>query len=334
MIRVKVEIAVLTSLVTPSFFFFWEALRPSVGKIWAFPVRETTAPVLGSSTKMVGYQGGKVNLGRVLGPLLQQYAEEQGLTHWVEPFFGSGGVTRYLDLPHRTVSDANVDLMALWQALQDGTFRFPPKRDFTKAAWRRLRDSADDRGTPSAKRAFFGWVTTLPVRYFGTYLERRNGLPMREYARRELARLRRLAQVTFRDVRFLSGRSYLEWWPQLRRGGKLVYCDPPYPGTTPYWDVHARSGTRFDHDLFWRTLVRWGRAGNHVFVSTNEPPRHDRSRWLLVWQQHFHRRFRRGKGRHGGQTQSREPQPGTTEHGYSREEYLWLYPGRLVSKRR
>ena len=54
----------------------------------------------------------------------------------------------------------------------------------------------------------------------------------------------------------------------LQPSGALVYCDPPYAGTTGYAGTH---GTAFDTDTFWRTAREWSRH-NVVFVSEYSAP--------------------------------------------------------------
>lgn len=48
--------------------------------------------------------------------------------------------------------------------------------------------------------------------------------------------------------------------------GKLVYCDPPYAGTTAYGAFD-----NFDHDLFWAMMSKWT-ENNTVVVSEYAAP--------------------------------------------------------------
>ena len=50
-------------------------------------------------------------------------------------------------------------------------------------------------------------------------------------------------------------------------GRTVVYCDPPYAGTTSY-----KGAPPFDHALFWRTMNEWHARGAHVFVSEYTAP--------------------------------------------------------------
>ena len=56
--------------------------------------------------------------------------------------------------------------------------------------------------------------------------------------------------------------------------GDVVYCDPPYAGTTGY-----KGTPTFDHDQFWDTCRKWHELGASVFVSEFTAP----NDWRPVW---------------------------------------------------
>lgn len=64
--------------------------------------------------------------------------------------------------------------------------------------------------------------------------------------------------------------SFLDW-PVVP--GVVLYCDPPYLGTTGYI-----TGP-FDHDVFWARMREWAAAGSYVFVSEESAP----SDWDVLW---------------------------------------------------
>lgn len=53
----------------------------------------------------------------------------------------------------------------------------------------------------------------------------------------------------------------------------IVYCDPPYEGTTKY-------ATDFDHNLFWNWARNISKQGHTVFVSEYNAP----NDFECVWQ--------------------------------------------------
>ena len=54
----------------------------------------------------------------------------------------------------------------------------------------------------------------------------------------------------------------------------IIYCDPPYAGTTKYKDY-------FDHDTFWQWVREKSKEGHQVFVSEYNAP----NDFKCVWQQ-------------------------------------------------
>ena len=64
-----------------------------------------------------------------------------------------------------------------------------------------------------------------------------------------------------KDAQFIQG-LFHEHKPE----NMLVYCDPPYEGTTRYG---AFSG--FDHALFWETMRKWSK-NNTVVISEYKAP--------------------------------------------------------------
>lgn len=53
----------------------------------------------------------------------------------------------------------------------------------------------------------------------------------------------------------------------------IIYCDPPYAGTTKYKD-------HFDHDKFWDWCDQQVSKGQKVFVSEYKAP----EGWRCIWQ--------------------------------------------------
>ena len=64
------------------------------------------------------------------------------------------------------------------------------------------------------------------------------------------------------DVKF-EHRLFHEWNPK----NALIYCDPPYQGTTQYGAFDG-----FNHELFWQTMRNWVNNGNTVVVSEYNAP--------------------------------------------------------------
>lgn len=183
---------------------------------------------------------------------------------YVEPFVGAGSVFTVM-APHfarAEAGDVHEDLMLMYRALLDG---WEPPDTVTEDEYRELRDAP-----PSALRAVAGFGCSFGGKWFGGYArDRKGGRSHPAEAQRSLLRravvLRTLPAVSFHH------RTYDAWdiGP-----GDVVYCDPPYTGTTGY-----RGTPTFDHAQFWDTCRKWHELGASVFVSEFTAP----DDWRAVW---------------------------------------------------
>lgn len=73
-----------------------------------------------------------------------------------------------------------------------------------------------------------------------------------------------------KDVVFHSG----NYWELSIPEKSIIYCDPPYKGTTKYKDD-------FDHDSFWKWCEEMSKMGHKVFVSEYNAPEN----WECIWEQ-------------------------------------------------
>lgn len=117
-----------------------------------------------------------------------------------------------------------------------------------------------------ALTAFVGFGCSFGAKWFGGYA--RNGKDDNYALRARNGLLRKMASM--QGVGFVF-KNYVEWNPP----GMLIYCGPPYKGTTGYNGVGA-----FDHDLFWSTMREWSKS-NSVYVSEYTAPEN----WECIWEQ-------------------------------------------------
>ena len=72
----------------------------------------------------------------------------------------------------------------------------------------------------------------------------------------------------YKSLNNLQGVSFLhQGYLACAPVNSLVYCDPPYAGTT-----QGYSSTSFDSIMFWNTMRHWAREGNTVLVSEYVAP--------------------------------------------------------------
>jgi DNA adenine methylase len=175
---------------------------------------------------------------------------------------------------HRSVlSDIMPDLILMWQALAEG---WTPPPVVTAEDYRALRHAQ-----PSALRGFAGFGCSFGAGWFKGYATdtRPGRVSFAVRAARGIAP--RVAAIRGAEIRCAS---YTEARPMP---GDVVYCDPPYAGTTGY-----RGTPPFDHAAFWGAAERWARQGVHVYVSEFAAP----AGWRAVWSAPHANQMRGGGG--------------------------------------
>ncbi len=180
-----------------------------------------------------------------------------------EPFIGGGAMTAVLAPHFKRVcaSDLHPDLVLMWQALLAG---WKPPESITEEEYRIYKNLA-----PSSMRGFVGFAGSFGAKWF-TGIGRGvlpNGTPRNYYAESKRSLLRDVALMQANTKVVLS--DYRKLKP---RAGNVVYCDPPYAGTTSY-------AMGFNNEEFWATMDRWHDAGALVFVSEYKAP----PGWTKIW---------------------------------------------------
>lgn len=171
------------------------------------------------------YLGGKIRISGAVSGYINSRLDPD-VSYW-EPFCGACGIMSKIDENRdRLASDIHPDLMMMWEALQWGWI--PPDHIYAKD-YQTLKSAE-----PSALRGFVGFGCSFAGKWFGGYAKSED----RNYAsgsnKSLMKKMSGLKGVDFRcgdyrEIIFDSG---------------LIYCDPPYIGTTGYLD-------EFDHEVFW-----------------------------------------------------------------------------------
>lgn len=206
------------------------------------------------------YQGGKARLARHLAPHIKATLAERG-GRFVEPFVGGFNIVPALGdaVTWAFCSDVHPGLIALYLALQRG---WTPPAELSRADYDALRATEY---WPAPLTAFAAFGCSFGGKEWGGYASGEG----RNYAAESRAAL--LAKVPhMRRANFLC-RPY----DQLGHDRPaVVYCDPPYRGTTGY------AGRAFDNDAFERWAQNRTALGDIVLVSEFTAPAH----WEVLWE--------------------------------------------------
>lgn len=217
------------------------------------------------------YLGGKARLAKKLLPMMLPHRLAK--QWWVEPFVGGGGMFDKVVGPKL---GADIDRYAIEAliAVRDRAHDLPPNNQyFTEEDYRKLRidDSCWFKG-------FAGFAYSFGGKWMGGWSRNNDG---RDYVavayRNAQAQAPKLAGsiLLVTDYRSLS-------LPPC----SLIYCDPPYRGTTGY--TH-----KFDHDVFWEWCRSRAEEGHTLFVSEYAAP----TDFVSIWNAEYRADMRRGGSR-------------------------------------
>jgi DNA adenine methylase len=149
----------------------------------------------------------------------------------------------------RIANDVHVPLVSLLKALQEGWI---PPEVVSEEEYRQAKLLEDT----NPLKAFFGFGCSFGSKWFGGMARgfTSNGVA-RNYAKESKNNLQ-LQAPSLKGIEFHSG-SYKDL---ILPKASLIYCDPPYKGTTSYKD-------QFNHEEFYEWCLQKHTEGHTIFVS-------------------------------------------------------------------
>lgn len=195
------------------------------------------------------YMGSKRRIAKDILPIILK--DRKPDQYYVEPFVGGANTIDKVCGP-RIGNDLNPYLISMWKALQNG---WCPPEFITKEEYANIKNNKED--YPEELVSFVGFLVSFGGKWFGGYSQNKKG---DNYALRGKNVL--IKQIeSLRDVEFYS----LSYDQLTIPSNSIIYCDPPYKGTTQYKN-------KFDSDKFWVWCDSMVSLGHKVFVSEFEAP--------------------------------------------------------------
>lgn len=194
------------------------------------------------------YLGSKNKIAKHLLPIILK--DRKPNQYYVEPFMGGGNMIDKVE-GLRIGNDYNHYLIEMWKALQNGWI--PPNHvsEVDYKYYKKFQDLEDP-----AMVAFIGFLCSFSGKWFNGYARAKGRDFIKEGKRNILKQLPKMI-----GVKLYSGSFDNFTIPP----NSIIYCDPPYKGTTGYKDS-------IDHDYFWNWCRAMVNDGHTVFISEYEAP--------------------------------------------------------------
>jgi DNA adenine methylase len=200
------------------------------------------------------YLGGKSRIAVPIVKFLESMRKPN--QKYVEPFVGAAWIISLMS-GVREAYDKHPYLIAMWKALQDG---WVPPKTLTKEQYYEIKEHGTDQ-----EKGFVGFGCSFAGKWFGGFATE----PKRDYCLNAHNSVMKKLK-TLQDVKFEAAD-----YRNLYMNDCLIYCDPPYQGTTGYGLIGD-----FDTCEFWEIMRKWS-INNTVVISEYSAP----DDFKCVWQQ-------------------------------------------------
>jgi len=205
------------------------------------------------------YMGSKNRIAKHILPIMN--AERKPDQWWVEPFVGGGNMIDKVQ-GKRLGGDANPFVIDALVSIRDSLLELPRNNSaFTESDYKQLskKDSYSHKG-------YAGFAFSYGGKWLGGWCRDSKGI--RDYVQESYKNAVKQSPL-LQGVSLVSENYLTLFIPD----NSLIYCDPPYEGTTKY-------GSKFDHHRFWQWCKAKGQEGHTVYVSEYNAP----SNFVCVWQ--------------------------------------------------
>lgn len=199
------------------------------------------------------YMGSKRSIAKYILPIIFQNDSPE--RWYIETFVGGCNLIDKVVREKRWGNDNNYYLIEMYKALQSGWI---PPEHLTEDEYIDIRNNKDN--YDPALVSFVGFACSYGGKWFGGYARGKDskGNP-RDHAneayRNVIAQSKHLQGIKF---------TCDEYWNLDIPDNSIIYCDPPYEGTTKY-------KTNFDHTKFWN-WVREVSCSHEVYISEYKAP--------------------------------------------------------------
>ena len=207
------------------------------------------------------YMGSKNRIAKHILPIMLKEMQEKGYTTWVEPFVGGGNMIDKVPGEYRRIGyDLSEHTIAAMLGIRDFVDQLPS--EVTEEMYKNIKGSS-----PHPINSWIRYACSFSGKFDNGYARDRTN---RNYANEQRnSALKQSSNI--KNVEFICC-SYTDLTDSITNS--LIYCDPPYQGTTGY-----KTGA-FNHEEFFGWCRNMKSKGNSVFVSEYNAPED----FELAWQ--------------------------------------------------
>lgn len=206
------------------------------------------------------YMGSKNRIAKELIPIITKDLKPN--QWYVEPFVGGANMIDKIEHPYKLGADNNKYLIALLKAVQNEQ-ELPEY--ITKDEYIAVKTNKDN--YPDWYVGFVGFVSSFRAKFFGGYsgyCTTKTGV-QRNYIKE---RINNILKQNLDGIKLVCSSYDALDIP----ANSIIYCDPPYNGTTKYKDS-------FDSDAFWQWCRDKAKEGHTVYVSEYNAPEDFKCIW-------------------------------------------------------
>lgn len=200
------------------------------------------------------YMGSKNRIAKEILPIMLEYRTPN--QWWVEPFVGGGNMIDKVT-GNRLGSDNDKYVIEALIAIRDCLSELPKNnKEFTENDYKQLRQNDN-----YIYKGYAGYAFSYGGKWLGGWSRTdSNSIKQRDYVA-ESYRNAVNQNLLLQDVELLNY-NYLDL---PIPNNSLIYCDPPYEGTTKY-------KTNFNYPEFWQWCRDMTNKGHTVFISEYNAP--------------------------------------------------------------
>lgn len=206
------------------------------------------------------YMGSKNRIAKELIPIITKDLKPN--QWYCEPFVGGANMIDKIEHPYKLGADNNKYLIALLEAVQNGQ-ELP--ENINKDEYIAVKTNKDN--YPDWYVGFVGFVCSFRGKFFGGYsgyYTTKTGI-QRNYIKE---RINNILKQNLDGIKLVCSSYDALDIP----ANSIIYCDPPYNGTTKYKDS-------FDSDAFWQWCRDKAKEGHTVYVSEYNAPEDFKCIW-------------------------------------------------------